>query len=615
MSGQLAKMVREKHPGAYDDLTDDQLERSVIAKFPGVYDDLMPPVSRTDAAMDVMNWGPKGQAAAAAARDQYIALGPGRVKTGFERIGRGEFSGGAHDILLGGAMTALPMVAGPLVRSAIAAPLSFATRMGLGGTAAMATQAVGPRVGLSEDQSALTGDVAGMVAGGPVASRAIASTKRGTQLASQKLYERIFPKTDNEVIAAERAAAARQLGQDVSTPETVAQSMRERGVYGRPAEQGGQLRNRLDAVEAVLQDEASQVSVRLPDRSSYIKTLSQIAQHYKGQDFASERDGAIQLAREIADAPGGWVEGRLALRLRRFLDGQRRSFDEQKVVGPAQANLRDASNLLRSRLHENPRLSPLISEEERLLKGMERTAYWGGKPSASPSQGDVVALGMGSAPAVMASAAQRFLKAPTASTSIGQALHWLSGGGVAPTIPALPERIPLAGLLRAGRGIGPAPDSSFVQSVPGEYARRDVRGLLEPWTPPVEGIPLPAGVGVGVPPRPMSPIPASVGMKTAGARRNAAGQFETGYRLGGVDVPPPPSISVPARYTLQRDPRTGRARKVYTGEVMEPRSVQGRAPDPSRVPRGAVVTFGPDETFAGQRWTRDPKTDKLIRLP
>lgn len=36
----LAQLVRAKHPGAYDDLSDQALESSVRAKFPGVYDDL-----------------------------------------------------------------------------------------------------------------------------------------------------------------------------------------------------------------------------------------------------------------------------------------------------------------------------------------------------------------------------------------------------------------------------------------------------------------------------------------------------------------------------------------------------------------------------------------------
>ncbi len=34
----LAQMVRAKHPGAYDDLSDHELEAKVHAKFPGAYD-------------------------------------------------------------------------------------------------------------------------------------------------------------------------------------------------------------------------------------------------------------------------------------------------------------------------------------------------------------------------------------------------------------------------------------------------------------------------------------------------------------------------------------------------------------------------------------------------
>ncbi len=40
MPDTLATLVRAKHPGAYDDMSDTALEAAVIAKFPGVYDDL-----------------------------------------------------------------------------------------------------------------------------------------------------------------------------------------------------------------------------------------------------------------------------------------------------------------------------------------------------------------------------------------------------------------------------------------------------------------------------------------------------------------------------------------------------------------------------------------------
>lgn len=46
MPDTLAQKIRAKYPGAYDDLSDQQLEQSVRAKFPGVYDDI--PITPTD---------------------------------------------------------------------------------------------------------------------------------------------------------------------------------------------------------------------------------------------------------------------------------------------------------------------------------------------------------------------------------------------------------------------------------------------------------------------------------------------------------------------------------------------------------------------------------------
>ena len=44
--GQLARMVRAKYPGAYDDLDDATLEAKVLAKYPGAYDDLIEPTTK-----------------------------------------------------------------------------------------------------------------------------------------------------------------------------------------------------------------------------------------------------------------------------------------------------------------------------------------------------------------------------------------------------------------------------------------------------------------------------------------------------------------------------------------------------------------------------------------
>lgn len=49
MAGPLAELVRAKYPGAYDDISDDELEASVKAKYPGAYDDLSEPTEEAEA--------------------------------------------------------------------------------------------------------------------------------------------------------------------------------------------------------------------------------------------------------------------------------------------------------------------------------------------------------------------------------------------------------------------------------------------------------------------------------------------------------------------------------------------------------------------------------------
>lgn len=55
---QLAALIREKHPGVYDDMSDAELESAVRAKFPGAYDDIQDepakPKSGYDRAQDML---------------------------------------------------------------------------------------------------------------------------------------------------------------------------------------------------------------------------------------------------------------------------------------------------------------------------------------------------------------------------------------------------------------------------------------------------------------------------------------------------------------------------------------------------------------------------------
>lgn len=96
--------------------------------------------------------------------------GPTRVKEGLIDIGRGNIARGAHDALIGSAITAAPMIAPGVARMFMAAPVATTLAAGggvVGGTAgATVAEGTAKALGASEDQAALAGDVGGILAGG-----------------------------------------------------------------------------------------------------------------------------------------------------------------------------------------------------------------------------------------------------------------------------------------------------------------------------------------------------------------------------------------------------------------------------------------------------------------
>lgn len=91
-----------------------------------------------------------------------------------------------------------------------------------------------------------------------------------------------------------------------------------------------------------------------------------------------------------------------------------------------------------------------------------------------------------------------------------------------PTVIQMPARRPVRGLLPQAAHITPPPTNpSFVRGVPAQYAQREVQGLL-----PSGRIPL------------ITPVPSHGSVRSVAAKRQ-----------------------------VQRDPRTGRMRRIYTGEV------------------------------------------------
>lgn len=135
----LAQRVRAKHPGAYDDLTDPQLEAAVTKKYPGVYDDIprtpqgTPPPAQSprtwgDTAMDV------GRGAMAGAAST-VFHGGDVIRRGWNAVAPGE----RFDVER--------VIERPEVQAAMTPPESTAGRVGYGGERAAEYLVPAMRVG------------------------------------------------------------------------------------------------------------------------------------------------------------------------------------------------------------------------------------------------------------------------------------------------------------------------------------------------------------------------------------------------------------------------------------------------------------------------------------
>lgn len=120
--------------------------------------------------------------------------GPHKVRVGIEDIAKGDISKGAHKVIVGSGVTALPMVAPGITRAFAAAPVATAaTATGAVSGAVVGSEVartVATEMGASDDQAALAGDIGGIGGGGLVVKgvpaavskwRAASRTKDGLQ--------------------------------------------------------------------------------------------------------------------------------------------------------------------------------------------------------------------------------------------------------------------------------------------------------------------------------------------------------------------------------------------------------------------------------------------------
>lgn len=94
---------------------------------------------------------------------RYVDASTGRMVKGAQRVAKGEVAGGAHDVINGGMALAAPFA---LPAAVVTAPLATGLALGGGALAGAGTQAGAEMLGATPDQTALAGDIGGLVGGG-----------------------------------------------------------------------------------------------------------------------------------------------------------------------------------------------------------------------------------------------------------------------------------------------------------------------------------------------------------------------------------------------------------------------------------------------------------------
>lgn len=114
----LAQRVRAKYPGAYDDMSDEQLESSVVAKFPGVYDDM-----------------PRTKKAAPAPQSSVVGDLAGGLRSSAARTvyGGGDLIRRGYNALVPESLEVERVINRPQVQAAMKAPESTAGTIGSAG--------------------------------------------------------------------------------------------------------------------------------------------------------------------------------------------------------------------------------------------------------------------------------------------------------------------------------------------------------------------------------------------------------------------------------------------------------------------------------------------------
>lgn len=223
---------------------------------------------------------------------------------------------------------------------------------------ATATTVAGVQTGGDPEAMAIAGAFG---AAAPAVGAGFDAAKRGvTQFLPEKLYAQIFKYAENDLRKAYQAVAKGK------TPNaSLAKEALERGIAGNSDDMAVYALQKTAELEKQLQTNAARSVMVMPDKAKYIGLLKEIQEQFGAGFFSYKADDAAKLIDDLSKMPGPTARATDMLRVKRFLDAMRTnsSFRANQVLGPRQDELKVAADRVRSALHRNPKLSPLLKEE------------------------------------------------------------------------------------------------------------------------------------------------------------------------------------------------------------------------------------------------------------
>lgn len=396
----------------------------------------------------------------------------------------------------------------------------------LGGMAGAAQAGFEGRTPTAEDilvpaaSGAVTGaTLTGVAAGGqrvltPLLQRYAASNYAGIFPNTEKYLDDLLgaseyggPKQKSEARIAAELQLAPKFDVNLSTLETMAS-------YITP------IRDRINAVESQLQNEASKFDVPLSkqQRQDLANTFSIIASQ-RGKLPSEESRNIAREAGRLQQKLSGTVTGQDALEMKRFIDRQNPKVGISPTPGQQDYStlLSNNGNMLRSQLHTDSNVSTLLKEQEQLYRLRDSLITGLAQSKDGPAKqkllnelasGANVVQGVASGNPIQTTAGAVALatggrKLPLTSARLGRRLQVMTGleptplptlspRPVPPTFPSLPPATTIFG--------GPVPPSSGGGFTPEELAQWDL--LAKTTTPQRTGRLLPPGrtpVTMGVP--------------------------------------------------------------------------------------------------------------------